>query len=316
MSPMRRLPLILLVALAPAGCREDRPSGTPSPASAPSAAAPATRAVVALGKLRLADETPPDRRPWTPGDEALQTMLRQALVAAGVAAEPPAGDAWALTTRARVLYGLGAGDGFAAAPISGPGAARWLVELKLHVPGEPAPLEMAFDLRDEAAFDGAPGGLPAFLEARLRSALGKLTTALRDRLAVVTQPVIGLAAALDNPDPELRRLAVERLGMMRAVAAVPSLAARVKTEPDRDTTLRLIGTLAEIGDARAADALIARADPKDRELLHAILDALAVMEPVGPAVHDFLAVLAEHDAPEVREMVAQARARMASRRRP
>lgn len=301
----------LLVALGPlvgplACSGEGRDTAPRAPA--------ASRATVAIGRVVVRDETPPDRRPHGIEPSALEARLRSALLGGGVADRPPADADWVATARGRVVYGIGVGGDLRADAGPGTVAARWQVEVQLRVPGEPAPVEFTFEGRDEAAFDGAAGMLAGALERRLEKALAGLGPALAGRLEVVTRDDAGLIAALGEAEPTRRRWAIERLAARRAVGSVPALASHLPRETDRETTLRLVGALAELGDDRAASALIARADTKDLELLQAVVDALASVG--GPPVEPFLAMLALHDAPEIREMVARARDRLRQGRRP
>jgi hypothetical protein len=294
----------------------DAKTATDAPASRGAEAARA-RPTVVLGRLRIVDDTPADRRPWAATPEQLEGPLRAALTAAGVQTSAPAATDWLLTAKARVVYGLGGPDGaLRAIPEAGPAAARWQVELALRVPGEPAPIESVFEGRGEARFEGPPEALGPELTRLLTEGLAGLTADVSGRLDVLTRPVAELLALLDDASPVRRRLAVDRLATLRSLAAVPALGARLRREEDRVLRLRIVGALAELGDPRAADALVAIADPKDRELLVAIVDTLALLG--GPSAVAFLDVLADHDAPEVRALVAQARERMKSneRRRP
>jgi hypothetical protein len=289
------------------GCHSDRPEAVPP-------APGADRAAVAVGRIVVRDETPPDTRPVVVEVAALEARLRRALVAGGIIDRPPAGADWAATARARVVYGVGADGGLRADAGPGTVAARWQVEVQLRVPGEPSATELVFDGRDEAPYDGVAATLPGALDARLEAALAGLGPQVAKRLDVVTRDDTGLIGALADADPERRRWAIDRLATRRVARSVPALAERLGRESDRETTLRLVGALAELADDRAAPALIARADTKDRELLQAIVDALASVG--GAPVEPFFAVLAEHDAPEIREMVARARQRLRQGRHP
>ena len=87
-----------------------------------------------------------------------------------------------------------------------------------------------------------------------------------------------------------------------------TLAARVAIEEDREVKLRLIGAIAELGDERAAQALISIADTRDREMLGAVLDALSSVG--GERVQEFLGILSMHDSAQIRDMVESARRRL------
>lgn len=300
------------IALMLAACND-----APPDAARPTVEAPRARATVVLGRLRVVDETPAERRPWAATPEQLEAPLRAALTAAGVQTTAPTPTDWLLTAKARVVYGLAGPDGeLRAKPEPGTAAARWQVELALRVPGEPAPIESVFEGRGQAPFEGTADALAATLTRMLAEGLSGLTADVAGRLEVVTLPVAALTSMLEDASPDRRRLAVDRLATLRARTAVPALGARLRTESDPALRLRIVGALAELGDPRAVDALVAVADPKDREMLVAIVDTLALLG--GPSAAAFLDVLADHDAPVVRALVAQARERMKSneRRRP
>jgi hypothetical protein len=302
-----------VVALLLAAC-SDAP---PDAAAQPAVEAPQPRATIVLGRLRVVDETPAERRPWAATPEQLEAPLRAALTAAGVQTNAPTPTDWLLTAKARVVYGLAGPDGeLRARPEPGTAAARWQVELAVRVPNEPAPIESVFEGRGQAPFDGAAEALAPTLTRLLAQGLAGLTPDVAARLDVLTLPATALVPMVDDASADRRRLAVDRLATLRARTAVPALGARLRTEPDRTLKLRIVGALAELGDPRAVDALVAVADPKDREMLVAIVDTLALLG--GPSATAFLDVLAEHDAPEVRALVAQARERMKTneRRRP
>jgi hypothetical protein len=291
-------------ALLLAGC-----SDAPPNAAKPEAEAPQARATVVLGRLRVVDETPAERRPWAATPEQLEAPLRAAVTAAGVQTSAPTPTDWLLTAKARVVYGLAGPDGeLRAKPEAGTAAARWQVEVALRVPGEPAPIESVFEGRAQAPFEGAADALAPTLTGVLTQGLAGLSADVAGRLEVLTLPAMALVSMLEDASAERRRLAVDRLAMLRARTAVPALGARLRAEPDRELRLRIVGALAELGDQRAADALVAIADPKDREMLVAIVDTLALLG--GPSATAFLDVLADHDAPEVRALVGQARERM------
>ena len=100
--------------------------------------------------------------------------------------------------------------------------------------------------------------------------------------------------------------------MTRESTAVEAIASQLRIEKNRDVKHRMIGALSEIGDEKAAQALIHLADPRDRETLAAILDALTVVG--GQRVDDFFDILSMHDASDVRELVSDARRRWTLRK--
>ena len=292
--------------------------GDPGPSAAastpPSAPAEVTQRV-ALGRLKVIDETPKAQRLVPVAQERLEAILRAALARAGLIEPGDAAKPWVLSARAPVIYGVGGETGALRTDLgSGTTAARWHIDLDLQDPLAAGSMEFAYDGRDDGPFSGDARALEASLTAHLEAALRDLTNSTRARLDVVTRPPAGLIAALSEPSAEGRLWALERLSGLRAREAVPALIRLLKLEGDahRPLRLRTIGALAEIGDPGAVDALIGIADTKDREMLHALVETLATLG--GPAVEPFLSVLAEHDAPDVRELVSRARERLAARR--
>lgn len=311
-----RLPLGLALAFTLAACAD--------PAPDPARAAPAARVVA----IEVTDATPPDRRPVIVGAARLHDTLRAALAAAGLAVDGddlfglghaieeareraglgPGG--WRVEVTARAIYGVSDGEGIAAAPVAGQAKAMWLVDLRLRPPdGSPA-LYAAAQASAEAAFAGADAAaLRPVIEARIDAAATDAARQVAAQVDTLGQPVERLIDSLRAAEPDIRRAAAGRLGMLRDATAVPALADQLRVERDREARLRMIGALAEIGDDRAAEVLIELANPRDRELLRAVVDALSVVG--GPRVDDFLGVLATHDDADVRLLVEQARERLA-----
>lgn len=259
--------------------------------------------------------------------DRLATMLGAALADAGLAVDPPdplgvwgAWDTardraglprgyWAVEVEGRAVYGRVGEAGIA--PEAGPGELKavWTVELALRPP-DGSPTMYAFAGGEDAAvFDGADAeAMRPALAARIEAAAAIAARQVHAQVDTLGQDEAALIGAVKADDPLVRRAAAERLGMLRAPAAVPALSEQVQVEPDRDAQLRMIGALAEIGDDRAAEALIALANPRDRELLRAVIDALSVVG--GTRVDDFFSILAHHDDADVRLLVEQARLRL------
>mgnify|MGYP002631664332 CR=1 FL=1 len=296
-----RVSLALVAAALSQGCSK-------APAPAPSADAGLPAATVS--RVRIHDGTPPDRRPAPLDTAALEAALGRALTEAGLPVRPGARDGWRVSIEARVAYGLRADDGIAATVAPGTAKVTWAVELRLRPPESTEALHAFIEVADEGAFAGADAAaLKTALEGHAAAGMQPVVRAIRRQVEVLGRDVAGLVDGLSDPDPDVRRASAGRLGMLRAAASVPALAARVPVEQDREVLLRMIGALAEIGDDRAAEALIGLANPRDRELLRAVVDALSVVG--GPRVVDFFDILSSHDAPDVRAMVSQARARLA-----
>ncbi len=317
-SPTTRPPAARLLAVALAttlwACSEPPPPPTTEPETAQ------------IVRLRVADATPEQARPVTLHGPALAAALGEALVTAGLDVQRPgpAGiwDAWrtardraglprghwTVEVDGRVVYGR-VGEAGIAADI-GPGdiKAVWTVELALRPPDRSPNMYAFAEGEHTAPFTGDAAAFTAALEAGVDAAAADAARQVAVQVETLGRDEAALIAALGHDDPLVRRAAAERLGMLRAPAAVPVLAEQVQKEPDRNAQLRMIGALAEIGDDRAAEALIALANPRDRELLRAVVDALSVVG--GARVGDFFAILAHHDDADVRLLVEQARLRL------
>lgn len=309
--------LLALCALALSACSE------PPPESA-AESGPVARIV----ELAVADSTPPSTRPVALDGAELAATLGRALTDAGLsvrAADPlgiwrawqtacdraglPRGF-WAVEVEARVVYGRVGEAGIAAEIGPGEIKAVWTVELALRPPDRSPTMYAFAEGEDSAALeDGSgPDAFAAALRARAAAAAAEAAREVAAQVDTLGQGESALIEALTADDPTVRRAAAERLGMLRAPAAVPVLAEQVQRESDRGAQLRMVGALAEIGDDRAAEALIALANPRDRELLRAVVDALSVVG--GERVGDFFAILAHHDDADVRLLVEQAKLRL------
>ncbi|MCB9523306.1 MAG: HEAT repeat domain-containing protein [Myxococcales bacterium] len=301
---MRRA-LFAVALWAALGCKSKPPEGDPSGAPAP--------AILVVTRLEVVDGTPPDKRPATVPSEHLKASLEAALKAAGYRLGEAEGDAWSVRIDAQVVYGLSDGTGLLDTERAADAQARWGVEVELRPPGQPEASHAW--LEGEAKVKHTPGGqaLGAVLAAQTAAALAPVQAGLAARRESIQLTEAQLVERLADAVEQVRWAAVDRLAELKAKGAVPALTARAAVEPSRTIKLRIVGALAEIGDERAAEALMGLAEPRDRELLRAVVDALSVVG--GDRVDDFLDILATHDAADVRQMVEQARARMARRAR-
>ncbi len=267
---------------------------------------------VVITRLQVTDATPSARRPTQLPVAGLEASLVEALAAVGIRRGKPGSKAWRIRMRAQITYGLTTGEGLSERVVPGTAKAVWGVEMRLVPPDSSTAMYAFVEGAAEAPFKGVAGALPALLEGRVKQAATSVAESVGMRARLLGRDVPGLVQALTDADSDTRRAAAGRLGMLRAKAAVPALAAGIRKEKDREALLRMVGALQEIGDDAAASALISLADPRDRELLRAIVNALAVVG--GERVSDFLDILGTHDAADIRELVAQARARLKSRR--
>ncbi len=297
------LGLLALVGLwAAGGCKDSAP--------APDAATPPPAARLVVTALTVVDGTPAALKPAGLAEAALQAIARKGLTGAGLTLDtPPADTDWRVEVAARVTYGLTDGTGLLAAEAAGSAKAHWGVEIELRPPDRPEASHVWLEGEAQAPF--TPGGeaLAAVLTAQATAAFAPVQSSLTARRKSLALSPVALVATLSDPSAEVRWAAVDRLAELRATSAVPALAAHAATETSREIVLRVVGALSEIGDERAAEALIGLADPRDRELLRAVVDALSVVG--GERVDDFFSLLANHDAPDVRALIAQAQARRA-----
>ena len=295
---------VLLVAAC-----SSRRIGSDAAPTGPDAAPPPPRFEVV--RLRVTDRTPVSLRPRPVPPGVLDMAFRDALVGAGVVFGSGAdAHVWQVRIEVGVVYGLTRGEGLLATVEDG--TARAWVELQLGVrePGRRIDAPHYIEDVSDAPFDAAAGpeGLDVALRDRVDAAAKVVAQRIAARLPIVTLDAAGLVEYLDDDDPDVRRAVVGRLGTLRAVSAVGALTKRLDEETDRDTLLRIVGALSEIKSDEAARALMDKADPKDREMLRAIVYALSAVG--GERVADFLDLLGSHDSADVREMVDDARRRL------
>lgn len=281
-----------------------------STAAAPSTEAPPPALVVA--RLRVIDETPPEHRPVALPIAVLEAPWKAALAAQGFTFAA-SDEAVAVRLDARVVYGLTTGEGLLDKVGPGQAEVRWAVKVRLRPPGSAVDDYAFVEGHAGAAFDGDAAALALALRAQVEAAVAQPASDIKARALLMTLAPIHLITRLKSPDAGIRLAAVDRLGALRATLAVPALVELSKTEKARIVLLRVIGALSEIGDDEAAKALISLANPRDREMLRAVVNALSVVG--GARVSDFLDILSVHDADDVREMVDIARARLARKSR-
>ncbi|MEZ4474566.1 MAG: HEAT repeat domain-containing protein [bacterium] len=292
----------LLCVLALVGCTKSAPEA-PTPAAETPAGPP-----VVVTRFSVEDATPAEARRFTPTPDDLGPSLRARLEAIGLRfADDAPDDAARLTLTARLVHGFTVGEGLIPAADPAPAGARsravWAVEARLRAPGSAEGQHIFLEGMDEAPVEG-----DGALGARIDKAFDPVVQGLKTRVGLLGLGTPALTTRLDDPDPAVRLAAIDQLAFRRDAAAVEAISRRTRIEKEREVLLRLIGALAEIGDDGAARALIDLANPRDRELLRAVLDALSVVG--GERVGDFFDILASHDDADVRAMVEDARARL------
>lgn len=304
---MSRLAQTFLLSGLAMGCS----NGTKTPTPAVSDAAVPSAASARLTHVQIVDRTPPDTKPVVVPAAALRAAVEGALKDAGlpVKREGPS-SAWRTSLVVELAYGRITDEGLAKVASAGPIAVLWSVRGQVKAPDRSEGLPLFMKGRVDASWDGE-GSLETPLRAALKQASVELAGRVARQLKGFSASTAELLKMLAGDAVQLRRLAAEQLAYRKVSSASPALAKAAAKEPDRETVLRLVGALAEIGDDKAANALMGLVDPKDRELLAAVLDALSVVG--GERVEDFLEILAQHDSPMVKGMVEDARARLRRR---
>lgn len=298
-----------IVALALCACSSsDKPQQT---ANAPATEPPPPALVVT--RLKIVDETPPEFRPVSLKKAALESAWTAELKGLGLTIGEKRDDVVQVRIDAQLVYGLTTGEGLLKAIKPGRAEARWAVKVRLRAPGESTNDHRFVDGSAGADFTGDATALEAALMAHATAALAAPVADLKAHALLMTLKPPHLIKRLASTDLQTRLAAVGRLGTLRATEAVEPLTTLAKNEKERDVQLRIIGALAEIGDDGAAKALISMANPRDREMLRAVVNALSVVG--GERVSDFLDILSVHDAPDVRDMVETARKRLARKAR-
>lgn len=288
-----------------AGCSKPAEPGPPAPV----VVAPASIPVV-VTRVQVEDATPPESQVWAPEPGELETLARKRLADAHFTlAERAPEDAIRVSVDARVVHGLTDGQGLMGRDAPHPPGTLsrvvWSAEVRLRAAGSSVAQHVYIEGKADAP---AEEEVVAQQRLQVEKALDPILQGLQARCTVLGLATEALPARLEDPDPAVRLAAADQLGVRRVTSAVDALAARTKVEADREVLLRIVGALAEIGDDRAAAALIDLANPRDRELLRAVLDALSVVG--GERVTDFLDILGSHDAPDVRDLVEEARGRL------
>ncbi len=262
-----------------------------------------------LTKVTFSDGTPADLRPVKLDLNESKTKLYSALERAGYIQGEANRSDWRVSIDGQMIYGFTTGEGLEASiPESASAQVVLSLELKLKAPNESEAIYFLIQGNASEAIPLSQEYPEKRLKTELDQALSQVESSLRARRNVFERDVQGLLKALKDPEPEIRLAAADRLGMLRDQESVLPIAERLSLENERDVLLRLIGALSEIGDERAAPALISLADPYDLEMLRPILDALSVIG--GSRVSDFFDILEHHDSVAVREMLLEARKRL------
>ena len=109
---------------------------------------------------------------------------------------------------------------------------------------------------------------------------------------------------VSSPEAHLKRFALNCLAERRSVEAVPALSKQLSVEADQDTLLRIVGTLAEIGDERAVRPLIELTRRKDDYFVLQVIYAVGTIG--GRTAEGFLVTLAGGHGSEHVRQVAEA----------
>jgi hypothetical protein len=282
--------------------------------------------IVYLRTLTIEDRTPASTRPVTLDSKFMQRSVRESFSRAGLTLIPEGkpgpeqwsefveqrrvegkrapGTVWSVRVDLSVVYGLQSVDGVASEVVAAPGKLVIHGDAAIRLPGETESVHERFEVDAGGDFTGDASVYRKTLARWLDSAAHKVGQRVVEKVQIYELPLPKLIDLLSHQDKVRRLDAAERLSILRHRPAVKALSSRLSIEPDRMVKLRVIGALAEIGDDRAAKALIAAADPRDREVLRAILDALSVIG--GSRVSEFFGIMAMHDSIEVRDLVEAA----------
>ena len=128
-----------------------------------------------------------------------------------------------------------------------------------------------------------------------------------------TGSLADLLAALGDRDADVRRQAVRAAAYRRAREAVPRLIALLD-DPQEDLRDMALGALSDIGDPQAVKALTSRVKFGDVDQLRRVIDPIAAMG--GEEARAFLEFVASgHEDPEMRKLARSALERMDRRAR-
>ncbi|MGC6416939.1 MAG: HEAT repeat domain-containing protein [Bradymonadia bacterium] len=264
---------------------------------------------VNLESFVINDGTPESRKPIRLEMSQLREQVVDALEKNGVShKKTETGNHWRLRLRVDLVYGVRVDDGLAATVQSGTAAVLVRSELSLSAPGSDASMHQFFERRFEADEPGETTALRRQLRELASKSMVAQTQWVVGRLRLLVKSESELLPVLNDPAVENRLAAIERLAMMRSKGAVIAMLEALEKENDLRVKQRLIGAFAEIGDPRAARALIDLADTRDHDMLRAIVNTLSVIG--GDNVMDFFELLSMHDAPAVRAIVGEGRRRL------
>jgi hypothetical protein len=149
-------------------------------------------------------------------------------------------------------------------------------------------------------------------DTRLRELAGRL---LEDTVGLLTRqqrlrvgPMAELLTALADPDADVRRQAVRAAAFRRAHEAAPLLV-KLLDDPQEDLRDMALGALADIADPAAVKAITARVKFGDVDELRKIIDPVAAMG--GEEAHTFLEFVASgHEDADIRTQARTALERM------
>ena len=251
--------------------------------------------------LKSAPVVDPDE-PWA--------RYRMDLRRAGLPVWP---DYWSVRAHVWLMYGLNSKTGLSSSVVPGELKVVWAAELKIRPPGDDLDLHAQLDASATVSFGGEKDAFPSFLAAQAEKVHAQLMTRIGRRISVLTQSEDELGRSLLSKESQTRLAVVERLSITHTPHMGALLVKQLTRETDALVRLRIIGALAERKEKSAVEPLIALVDPRDRELLRAILDALVAIG--GNRVDDFLDILSSHDAADIRLMVEYARQRLGASRK-
>ncbi|MBV71517.1 MAG: hypothetical protein CMH52_09205 [Myxococcales bacterium] len=271
--------------------------------------APTELEAVVLVDYRVIDGTPSATQPVTLDLARFKKEQIGRFVSRGIEFSPKAASTrWTLTSRTHVVYGQIGPEGLSDKAKSGPAVLVLKTELSLRPPGAETAMHQFWEKRFESNAKTGAAELKTVLTGLLAEGGAAQVDWMDVRLRLLIKNESDLIGVLKNPDPGHRLAAIERLAMLRSKRAVGPMLDALRVEKNLAVKQRMIGAFAEMGDERAARALINMADTRNLDSLRSILNTLSVIG--GERVLEFFDLLSMHDAAAIRDMVSTARARL------
>ena len=271
--------------------------------------APSDIASVTLVEYRVTDGTPGTTKPIALDLARFRQAQVKRLDTKGIDLDAQAASTrWRLKCRTQAVYGQLSPQGLSETVKSGPAVLVLRTELSLKPPGAETAMHQFWEERFESETVTGAVALEKTLLGLLDKGAQAQVNWMETRLTLLIKGETDLIGVLKDPRPGNRLAAIERLSMLRSKAAVQPMLDALAVEKNLAVRQRMIGAFAEMGDERAARALINMADTRQLDTLRSILNTLSVIG--GERVLEFFELLSMHDAAAIRDMVSTARARL------